>query len=97
VRELHDDEAERLDAAMRDDLAPFFAFTRASGLRLRECVTLRWSEVDWGARQIGKPGKGGKRVTVPLTPTLREILWPLQGTIRCSCSPIRHNAPVTAG
>ena len=60
VRELHDDEADRLDAAMREDYAPFFAFAKASGLRLRECL-LRWEEVDWGARQIRKPGKGGKR------------------------------------
>jgi len=78
VRELSDDEADRLDAAMRDDYAPFFAFARASGLRLRECL-LRWDEVKWGARQIVKPGKGGKTVMVSITPTIREILWPLQG------------------
>ena len=49
VRELAEHEAEQLEAATRDDLAPFFAFAHASGLRLRECL-LRWSEVDWGAR-----------------------------------------------
>ena len=78
VRELSDDEAERLEAATRADYAPFFAFARASGLRLTECL-LRWSEVDWSARQIVKLGKGGARITVPITPTIREILWPLQG------------------
>ena len=78
VRELVGDEGERLQAATRDDYAPFFAFARASGLRLRECL-LCWSEVDWGARQIRKPGKGGKLVTVPITSTIREILWPLRG------------------
>jgi len=78
VRELSDDEADRLDAAMRDDYAPFFAFARESGLRLNECL-LRWSEVEFGARQIRKTGKGGRVVTVPITPTIREILWPLQG------------------
>jgi integrase len=78
VRELHGDEGDRLEAATRDDYAPFFAFVRASGLRQRECL-LKWSEVDWGARLISKPGKGGKLVTVPITPTIREILWPLQG------------------
>jgi len=78
VRELSDDEADRLDAAMRADYAPFFAFARASGLRLRECF-LRWSEIDWNARQITKLGKGGRRVTVPITATIREILWPLRG------------------
>jgi integrase len=78
VRELSDDEADRLDAAMRDDYAPFFAFAHASGLRLKECF-LRWSEVDFSARQIRKTGKGGRIVTVPITPTIRETLWPLRG------------------
>jgi integrase len=78
VRELSDDEADRLEAATRSDLVPFFAFARASGLRLKECF-LRWPEVQWDTRQIVKLGKGGKRVTVSVTPTIREILWPLQG------------------
>jgi integrase len=78
VRELAGDEVERLDAATRADLAPFFAFARVSGLRLRECITLAWSEVDWSARQIRKAGKGGKLVTVPITSMIREILWPLR-------------------
>jgi len=78
VRELSDDEAERLDAVMRDDYAPFFAFARASGLRLRECF-LRWDDVKFGTRQIVKLGKGGRRITVPITPTIRDILWPLRG------------------
>ena len=78
VRELSDDEADKLDAVMRPDYAPFFAFARASGLRLAECL-LRWSEIDWSARQIVKLGKGGKRVTVPLTPEIRDIIGPLRG------------------
>src|SRR6476620_7159220 len=75
VRELVGDEAERLEAATRDDYAPFFSFAKASGLRLSECL-LRWSEVDWAARQIRKPGKGGRTITVPITTTIRGILWP---------------------
>jgi integrase len=78
VRELHDDEAGRLDAAMREDYAPFFAFARASGMRLRECLLL-WSEVDWSTKQIRKRGKGGKLAPVPITSAIREILWPLRG------------------
>lgn len=78
VRELVGDEADRIEAATRDDYGPFFAFARASGLRLKECL-LKWSEVDWGARRIRKPGKGGKLVTTPITNAIREILWPLQG------------------
>ena len=78
VRELVGDEASRLEEATRDDHGPFFYFVHASGLRLRECL-LKWSEVDWAARQIRKPGKGGRLVTAPITPTVREILWPLRG------------------
>jgi integrase len=79
VRELHDEEADALDDAMRADYGPFFDFVRASGLRLRECVTLRWSEVNFGSKQIVRLGKGGRRVVVPITPSIREILFPLQG------------------
>jgi integrase len=79
VRELHDDEAAALDAAMRGDYGPFFEFVRASGLRQKECVTLRWSEVNFGTRQIVRIGKGGRRVVFPITDTIREILFPLQG------------------
>lgn len=79
VRELHDHEGEKLDAAMREDLAPFFAFAKASGLRLRECYSLRWPEVDWSQGRITKAGKGGRLVTVPITSAIRETLWPLRG------------------
>jgi integrase len=79
VRELRDDEADRLDSAMRDDLAPFFAFAKASGLRRKECLSLRWSEVDWSQGRISKAGKGGRLVTVPITSAIRDILWPLRG------------------
>jgi integrase len=79
VRELKIEEATAIDAAMRDDYGPFFDFVRASGIRLNECVTLRWAEVDFGARQIVRLGKGGRRVVFPITSEVREILFPLRG------------------
>jgi integrase len=79
IRELRDEEAERLHGVTRADYEPFFAFAHATGLRLRECVTLRWSEVNWETRQIIKIGKGGKHVMTPITSPVREIIWPLQG------------------
>jgi integrase len=79
VRELRSEEADALDAAMRTDYGPFFDFARASGMRLKECVTLRWGEVDFGTRQIVRLGKGGRRVVFPITSAVREILFPLQG------------------
>jgi integrase len=78
VRELHGGEADQLDEATRDDYRPIMEFTGASGLRMNECL-LQWSEVNWDARKIEKQGKGGKRVSVPITDTIREILWPLRG------------------
>lgn len=78
VRELVGDEGNRLEDATRDDYLPFFAFARASGLRLRECL-LQWADVNWDAGAISRVGKGGKLVTVPITPTIRKILWPLRG------------------
>lgn len=79
VRELQDDEAAAFDEAMRVDYGPFFDFVRASGMRLKECVTLRWSEVNFGTKQIVRIGKGGRRVVFPITDAVREILFPLQG------------------
>jgi integrase len=77
-RELMGDEADRLEAATRDDYQPLIAFAMATGLRQSECLLL-WSQVDFGARQIRRTGKGGKLVNTPITSTVREILWPLQG------------------
>jgi integrase len=79
VRELQDDEASAFDEAMRADYGPFFEFVGASGLRQKECVTLRWPEVNFATRQIVRIGKGGRRVVFPITDTIREILFPLQG------------------
>jgi integrase len=78
VRELHVGEGDRLEDTTRDDYRPILDFASASGLRLNECL-LKWSEVNWDAKRIEKLGKGGKRVSIPITPTIREIIWPLRG------------------
>jgi hypothetical protein len=78
VRELMPDEMSALDKTAREDYRDIMDFADASGLRLNECL-LRWSEVNWQGRQIIKLGKGGRRVTVRITPLIREILWPLRG------------------
>ena len=79
VRELQDEERASLDAVTREDYEPFFAFIAATGLRRKEGVTLRWTEVNFGTRQIVRLGKGGRRIVTPITPTIREIIFPLQG------------------
>lgn len=79
VRELHTDEAKRLDAATRDDFAPLFGFARITGKRKSECYMLRWNEVHWDTGWIERAGKGGRRVRVAITDSVRAILWPLRG------------------
>lgn len=78
VRELKKDESAALALATRTDYEPIFAFVRATGLRLNECI-LKWSEVDWETGWISKPGKGGRMVKTAITSTVRDILLPLRG------------------
>lgn len=79
VRELKADEAERLDDTVRDDYEPFLSFARASGQRFKECLLLKWSDVDWTELVITTQGKGGRAIIIPITSTIASILWPLRG------------------
>ena len=79
VRELRADEAERLEEAVRADYEPFLSFARATGQRFKECLMLKWAEVDWTERIITTQGKGGRTIVIPITPTVASILWPLRG------------------
>lgn len=78
TRELHEHEATALDSAVRDDYAPWLEFARMTGLRRAETL-LRWSNVNWQARQISIMGKGGRKVTTPITDAVKELLKPLIG------------------
>lgn len=79
VRELQDDEAGRLDEAVRADYEPFLSFARATGARFSECLLLRWVEVNWSTREIVTIGKKQRKVVMPITPLVAELLWPLRG------------------
>lgn len=79
IRELDADEVDRIQAAIRVDYEPMFEFARGTGLRKAEIVGLRWDEVKWEANQIIKTGKGGRRVVVPITSTVAQILRTMQG------------------
>ena len=81
-RELSPDEGVALAASIEDTRADYRAlleFARASGKRKRECFTLEWAHVKWDAGMIERPSKGKKLVRVPITDTIREIIWPLRG------------------
>jgi integrase len=79
VRELRVDEADKLEDAIRSDYWPFLDFARASGQRLKECLMLKWSDVDWSEGIIRTTGKGGRLVVIWITPTIASILFPLRG------------------
>lgn len=79
VRELRDHEEEKLDGAMRADYLPAIKFAVVSGLRKRELVNLRWTDIDWTAGIVTVLGKGDKVRLVPLTTEMRAMLAPLRG------------------
>ncbi|WP_210011377.1 tyrosine-type recombinase/integrase [Neorhizobium galegae] len=76
IREVHEHEGKAIDAKMRSDYEPIFAFARATGLRLDECL-IEWSMVNWQTGWITRDGKGGRLVKTAITSTVRDILRPL--------------------
>lgn len=78
IREVHDQEALAIDIHMRPDYAPVFAFARATGLRLDECL-IEWPMVNWQTGWIVRTGKGGRLVKTAITSKVRDILRPLIG------------------
>ncbi|RVU15197.1 tyrosine-type recombinase/integrase [Methylobacterium oryzihabitans] len=79
VRELRDDEESQLLKALPAEFRTVVEFALISGCRLKECVGLRWSAVDWVNRTIEIHGKGGKIAKIPLSSEMRDLLFPLRG------------------
>jgi integrase len=78
VRELDSQEADALDAAVRDDYAPWFQFCRLTGLRRNETL-IRWSHVNREAGIITRIGKRGRKITTPITADVAAILDACEG------------------
>jgi len=77
--ELRDEDVARLDATLRADYAPLFAFALLTGKRQSECVNLRWADVRFDTGVCEWKGKGGRLVRLQLTDNVRAILEPLRG------------------
>jgi integrase len=77
-RELHDNEAAALDAAVREDYALWFAFINLTGLRHQETI-IKWSEVNELAGTITTVGKGSRKVRVQITSAIQDILDQCRG------------------
>lgn len=78
VRELHEEEGNALDGAVRPDYAPWLEFARLTGLRRAETL-IRWADVNWFSKRITLAGKGGRTISTPITPEVRALLTPLKG------------------
>lgn len=79
VRELRDEEEVRLLAALPAEFRIVVEFALISGCRLKECIGLRWDDIDWVARTVEIRGKGGKVAKIPLSSAMRDLLFPLRG------------------
>ncbi|MBI2928382.1 MAG: site-specific integrase [Verrucomicrobia bacterium] len=78
-RELTVDELKKLCQAATGELRALLALGVYSGLRLGDCATLRWAEVDLPRAMIRRiPNKTARRnpkpVIVPIHPSLRDML-----------------------
>ena len=78
-RELTMDELRRVCQSAIGDFRVLFAIGIYSGLRLGDCATLQWSEVDLGRNRIRRiPNKTARRnpkpVLIPIHPILRALL-----------------------
>lgn len=78
VRELSAEEGDALDAAVRDDYAPWLEFARLTGLRRKETL-IRWTAVNLTTGQIRTLGKRGKWVSTPITAEVRALLDQARG------------------
>jgi integrase len=78
VRDLKPEEEARLFANLREDYHPLVRFALLSGMRLGNCRTLKWSEVDYHAGVVTVHMKskkpGGRPHTVPLTGAMITLL-----------------------
>jgi integrase len=72
------DNLDQASATVRADYDPLVQFSRVTGKRKSECL-LQWPWVKWDRGIIILRGKGDKEIIIAITPTIRAILWPLQG------------------
>lgn len=72
-----------------------------AGLRLENCLSIKWSEVNFERNELVKVGKGGKEIRVPLTQKLRDALLVHKKTQKVKSisgyiipSPAKHDEPM---
>lgn len=79
VRSATEEEEARLVAALNPRYHDVVFVAIRLGLRLSECIGLRWDAIDWGSRTITVLGKGDKLAPIPMPLDVRDRLWAIQG------------------
>lgn len=78
-RFLSREEIERLKKAIKESKSSYLQLAVLialdTGLRKNSVLSLKWDEVNLQAGYIEKKTKGGKKVIIPLTNRLAEVLW----------------------
>ena len=74
VRELSEDEEDRLFVHLREDLHDFVRFAIMTGARKASITGLLWSNIDFNARVMRFAIKGGGYQTLPITHELMLLL-----------------------
>jgi len=74
IRELSYAEERELEKTSPPDFIPIWKLSIELGLRRKNCVTLRWSQVDWENMIITVRQKGGGIHVVQISETAAEIL-----------------------
>lgn len=74
VRELRQDEEQRLFDALPDSLKPLVEFAILSGQRKSAVIGLRWDMIDWHNGLATIVNKGGAPHTFPLTQAMANLI-----------------------
>lgn len=78
-REASYDQERAILDHIRPEYQPAIRFALLTGFRRSEVCALRWRDVDWQSNLISVLGKGDKHETIPMTPSIAEVLRPLRG------------------
>lgn len=78
VREATAEEQAAIIAAVPADYTPAILFAIQTGCRRAEIVGLRWTDVNFFAREFRVTGKGDLTRTIPMTKAVYALLWEIR-------------------
>ena len=83
ARSLSEDEARKLFAELNADTKPVFEFALATGIRIGNIMTMKWTQIDMAHRMIHLPlTKSGRAITIPINNWAVDIVKKLARHIK---------------